>query len=254
MIAKQRSCCQHLKHEENGNDHHQSKQIFSFSLNNHLCKRKNFHKQQTQSMLKRFIINTTTNRTNIARITNTSTTAPIIAPCTTRSIHWNTSASSTMNRELPQRGLEEFVDRTLFEGKKLETSGRAWKVTELRRKSHSDLQKLWFVLYKERNMLLTMKRVAKLMNGKMHHPERMKKVAQSMARIKTIVRERQLEAQQLAKAEFARNKALNNYQWPPEKSADYEEVVNGNPALFEALRAAEAEVQADSTTTQQQQQ
>jgi hypothetical protein len=43
----------------------------------------------------------------------------------------------------PKRGIEEFIDKTVFEGKPLESAGRAWRIDELRLKNFSDLEKLW---------------------------------------------------------------------------------------------------------------
>ena len=47
-------------------------------------------------------------------------------------------------------GLEEF-----FLNQQPGRTGRPWRCSELRLKSFDDLQKLWFVLLKERNMLMT---------------------------------------------------------------------------------------------------
>lgn len=68
--------------------------------------------------------------------------------------------------------------------------GREWRVEELRIKSNSDLHKLWFVLLKERNMLLTMAYEAETQKEYFPNPERQDKVDQSMMNIETVVRER----------------------------------------------------------------
>lgn len=68
--------------------------------------------------------------------------------------------------------------------------GRAWHVDELRIKSNTDLHKLWYILLKERNMLMTMEHEC---NDKMElfpNPERLDKVDISMENLEAVVRER----------------------------------------------------------------
>lgn len=69
-------------------------------------------------------------------------------------------------------------------------SGRAWNKDELRIKSNSDLHKLWFVLLKERNMLLTMEHECKRQMELFPSPERIDKVKVSMQNLEHVVRER----------------------------------------------------------------
>lgn len=69
-------------------------------------------------------------------------------------------------------------------------SGRSWKLEELRIKSNSDLHKLWFVLLKEHNMLLTMEQAAKDAVELFPSPERIDKVQESMRNVEEVVRER----------------------------------------------------------------
>lgn len=69
-------------------------------------------------------------------------------------------------------------------------SGRSWTKDELRIKSNSDLHKLWYVLLKERNMLLTMEENAKAEWKLFPSPERLDKVEESMENLETVVRER----------------------------------------------------------------
>ena len=73
--------------------------------------------------------------------------------------------------------------------------GRAWSSDELRRKSFDDLHKLWYVLYKERNVLLTEEAACKRNRGNLPSPERKSRVRKSMGRIKQVLKERALEAQ-----------------------------------------------------------
>lgn len=72
--------------------------------------------------------------------------------------------------------LMDFFDDKKNWGENEVKHGRAWNLDELRIKSNSDLHKLWFVLLKERNMLLTMELEC---NEKMElfpSPERLDKV------------------------------------------------------------------------------
>jgi len=68
--------------------------------------------------------------------------------------------------------------------------GRQWKIDELRLKSNQDLHKLWFVLLKERNMLMTMEEAYKEAVEKFPNPERLDKVEESMENLESVVRER----------------------------------------------------------------
>lgn len=64
---------------------------------------------------------------------------------------------------------------------------------ELRRKSFDDLHRLWFVLYKERNMLLTEGHISRVNSNYLPQPDREKKTKRSMAAIKTVLGERERE-------------------------------------------------------------
>jgi ribosomal protein L29 len=68
--------------------------------------------------------------------------------------------------------------------------GRAWKVSELRQKSNEDLHKLWYILLKERNMLATMMIEAERAKKVFPSPQRMGMVRATMARILSVVGER----------------------------------------------------------------
>ena len=57
-------------------------------------------------------------------------------------------------------------------------------------KSNADLHKLWFVLLKERNMLLTMEEAYKDKWIAMPNPERIDKVEMSMENLEEVVKER----------------------------------------------------------------
>ncbi|RLN49248.1 hypothetical protein BBJ28_00014880 [Nothophytophthora sp. Chile5] len=105
-----------------------------------------------------------------------------------------------------RRGIEEFfpVQTALGEqakpdsltkvptnvGAKTVVVGGDWKAWMLREKSTEDLHKLWFVLLKERNALLTERQQCRAKSMAMPNPTRRTKVKKSMARLKLVLHER----------------------------------------------------------------
>lgn len=72
--------------------------------------------------------------------------------------------------------------------------GRRWRASEIRLKSNEDLQKLWVVLLKERNMLYSTLLMHQKRKTQMPHRDRIKKCRKSMAMIKVVLGEREREA------------------------------------------------------------
>lgn len=124
------------------------------------------------------------------------------------------------NPLIKRRGVEEFIDHSVFEMKPMMPAGRGWGLKELRRKSFDDLQKLWFVLMKERNMLLTTRNLMRMLQRRFLQPHRLFKVRRSMAGIRQVIKERHMSAYRAAKKQFNRNVKNGLYQWPlPEADA-----------------------------------
>ncbi|KAK7579811.1 hypothetical protein V9T40_000440 [Parthenolecanium corni] len=86
--------------------------------------------------------------------------------------------------------LMDFFDDESNWGKDEVKTGRSWMLGELRNKSSTDLHKLWYVLYKEKNMLLTMEEFCQENYILFPSPERIDKVEESMKNLETVVRER----------------------------------------------------------------
>ncbi|KAM6414289.1 large ribosomal subunit protein uL29m [Rhynochetos jubatus] len=97
-----------------------------------------------------------------------------------------------LHASLSCRGLEEFFDDPKNWGEKTVKSGDAWNIKQLRGKSSEDLHKLWYVLLKEKNMLLTLEQESKRQLRPMPSPERLQKVQKSMKNIDLVVREREI--------------------------------------------------------------
>lgn len=89
-----------------------------------------------------------------------------------------------------QLNLMQFFDDNKAWGENEVKHGRAWTKEELRIKSSSDLHKLWYILLKERNMLMTMEHEYKRLNRLFMSPERADKVQISMNNLEEIIKER----------------------------------------------------------------
>lgn len=84
----------------------------------------------------------------------------------------------------------EFFDEKKHWGQNDVPHGRVWQLPELRIKSNTDLHKLWYVLLKEKNMLLTMEAECKEQHQLFPSAERLDKVNISMRNLESVVRER----------------------------------------------------------------
>nr|CAB3263983.1 39S ribosomal protein L47, mitochondrial-like [Phallusia mammillata] len=106
----------------------------------------------------------------------------------------------TLHVSTRQHGLEEFFDNPKTFGKrKITKIGSPWTKDQLRRKSLLDLHKLWFVLLKERNMLLTLENICRETDEPMPGEERLEKVAESMSNLRDIITERETAKNMLLK-------------------------------------------------------
>ncbi|KAF7994837.1 hypothetical protein HCN44_004309 [Aphidius gifuensis] len=103
--------------------------------------------------------------------------------------------------------LMEFFDAEKYWGAKVVKVGRSWLKDELRLKSNEDLHKLWYILLKEKNMLLTMEHACKEAFEYFPSPERLDKVEESMENLETVVRERNIAYHQLETGESGERKA-----------------------------------------------
>ncbi|XP_029471396.1 39S ribosomal protein L47, mitochondrial [Rhinatrema bivittatum] len=92
---------------------------------------------------------------------------------------------------VPWKGLEEFFDDPKNWGESTVKSGAAWTENQLRAKNSEDLHKLWYVLLKEKNMLLTLEQESKRQRLAMPSPERLRKVDRSLNRLDTVIQERE---------------------------------------------------------------
>jgi len=82
-------------------------------------------------------------------------------------------------------------------------SGRSWTAAELRRKSFKDLHTLWYVLLRERNLLVTQNEEARRLGVASHFlstHSKLLRCRKSMARIKYVINERRLAYERAANA------------------------------------------------------
>ncbi|XP_072245568.1 large ribosomal subunit protein uL29m [Leuresthes tenuis] len=151
-----------------------------------LCKQfQNFFRISSVISAQQCAVNPAKYQNNNFRVRPSLVTPSLITPISSvgqyRSVHTSIS----------RRGLEEFFDSPENWGESTVKSGAPWTAKQLRAKSNEDLHKLWYVLLKEKNMVLTLEQEAKRQRVQMPSPERIRKVERSMIRLETVVQERE---------------------------------------------------------------
>ncbi|XP_053286097.1 39S ribosomal protein L47, mitochondrial [Pleuronectes platessa] len=131
------------------------------------------------------VVNVTKHQSPVSRpkppVWASSWCSPISSVVQCRALH------TTVGR----RGLEEFFDLPENWGETNVKSGAPWTAKHLRTKSNEDLHKLWYVLLKEKNLLLTLEQEARRQRVQMPSPERIRKIERSLIRLETVVSERE---------------------------------------------------------------
>jgi hypothetical protein len=85
------------------------------------------------------------------------------------------AAQSEPVKTTSQKLMEFFDEERNWTGTNVK-HGRPWSMSDLRARSNTDLHSLWFVLHKERNMLLTMEEIFVQRGSPMPSHERIAKV------------------------------------------------------------------------------
>ena len=119
------------------------------------------------------------------------------ASSSSQQLSFYSSSSSSMARSkkkhspIGAEGFEQFFEKK-EKIDEIVQIGRGWTVPDLRRKSFDDLHKLWFVMYKERNMLLSEREKARRMQLPVSKLDenRYIKIKRGMGAIKHVLRER----------------------------------------------------------------
>uniref|UniRef100_A0A0G4G4L1 Large ribosomal subunit protein uL29m n=1 Tax=Chromera velia CCMP2878 TaxID=1169474 RepID=A0A0G4G4L1_9ALVE len=127
----------------------------------------------------------------------------------------NSPSVGALSRSLPRRGVEEFysgsyVDPSVTAKEKLANarSGDAWPAALLRMKSFDDLHKLWYVLLKEKNFLMSERNAYWQYQVTQPNHGRLKKVKLGMKRLLTVLARREIHQQCLRAKEILKKQEL----------------------------------------------
>lgn len=134
---------------------------------------------------------------NLARLNHSYSLFSSLRQCRNTQIINTSLVQKAIHTSSKRYDLNEFFDNPKNFGVQEVRVGRSWKKEELRLKSNSDLHKLWYVLLKEKNMLLTMEHESKENFIIFPNPERIDKVEDSMENLEDVVRERNVAYFQL---------------------------------------------------------
>jgi len=110
-----------------------------------------------------------------------------------RGVGWYHCSGVSVNAmNIRHMGIEAFIEQVPDDGQLSIQTGRAWTAAELRRKSFEDLHKLWYVLYKERNLLLSIREKYRMAERSASQSQlnRYANVKRSMAALKLVLAER----------------------------------------------------------------